>query len=208
MHKRSGILLILVGTVLIVSALSLLLYNRQMDAQAGADAQQVLESMQSIMEGPVREETEEPDPSSTEMPVLYLEGYEYVGYLTIPKLELALPVMAQWDYSRLKLAPCRQFGGAETDDLVIAAHNYRSHFGHLDQLEAGDQVTFTGVDGETYAYEVEKSGILRPDQVEDVQNSGYDLVLYTCTTGGKSRVAVFCDRTDAESDAPDVAEGP
>ena len=33
---------------------------------------------------------------------------------------------------------------------------------------------------------------------DEVEKSGYDLVLYTCTYGGKTRVTVFCDRTDSE----------
>ena len=33
-----------------------------------------------------------------------------------------------------------------------------------------------------------------PHSVEEVEHSGYALVLYTCTYGGKTRVTVFCDR--------------
>ena len=55
--------------------------------------------------------------------------------------------MSDWDYGRLKMAPCRQFGSAATDDLVIAGHNYINHFGSLGMLKAGDSVTFTGTDG-------------------------------------------------------------
>ena len=44
------------------------------------------------------------------------------------------------------------------------------------------------------AYFVEKVETLAPTEIDAVQNSGYDLVLYTCTIGGKTRVAVFCNR--------------
>ena len=44
---------------------------------------------------------------------------------------------------------------------------------------------------------------LAPDEVEAVQNSGYDLVLYTCTYGGKTRVTVFCNR---QEDAAQLSE--
>ena len=39
---------------------------------------------------------------------------------------------------------------------------------------------------------------LAPDAVDAVQNSGYDLVLYTCTSGGATRVVAFCDRVMEE----------
>ena len=123
-----------------------------------------------------------------------LDGYEYVGYIEIPTLGLKLPVMAQWDYDRLKIAPCRQFGSSRTDDLVIAAHNYESHFGRLKELVKGDTVTFTDMEGIINTYSVEKIETLKPESVDAVENSGYDLVLYTCTLGGKTRVTAFCNR--------------
>ena len=129
------------------------------------------------------------------MPVVMLDGYEYVGYVEIPALELKLPVMADWDYTRLKVAPCRQFGSSRTDDLVIAAHNYENHFGRLKELTKGDTVIFTDMEGTVYRYAVEEIRQLAPEDAEDVSSvfsSEYPLVLYTCTPGGKARVAVFC----------------
>ena len=105
-----------------------------------------------------------------------------------------LPVMSEWSYPRLKIAPCRQFGSSRTDDLVIAAHNYESHFGKLTSLTEGDSVTFTDMDGIVNEYVVNKVEVLDPHSVEEVEHSGYALVLYTCTYGGKTRVTVFCDR--------------
>ena len=131
-----------------------------------------------------------------ELPVVELDGYEYVGYVEIPTLEVELPVMADWDYDRLKIAPCRQFGSSRTDDLVIAAHNYQTHFGRLKELQKGDTVRFTDMEGIVNTYSVSKCETLQPTEVDAVQNSGYDLVLYTCTLGGRTRVTVFCDRVE------------
>ena len=111
-----------------------------------------------------------------------------------PAIGIDLPVMSEWSYPRLKIAPCRQFGSSRTDDLVIAAHNYESHFGKLTSLTAGDSVTFTDMDGIVNEYVVNKVEVLDPHSVEEVEHSGYALVLYTCTYGGKTRVTVFCDR--------------
>ena len=141
MPKKSGIAFVLVGTVLILSALSLFLYNRYEDAQAGQEAESLLADVQTLIEtapSTLPEETVPQETLAPELPVTEIDGYGYVGYLSIPKLELELPVMSEWDYARLKIAPCRQFGSSRTDDLVIAAHNYKKHFGHLKHLEAGD----------------------------------------------------------------------
>ncbi len=131
---------------------------------------------------------------STELPVIEIDGYEYVGCIDIPALDLKLPVMSEWDYDRLKTAPCRQFGSSRTDNLVIAAHNYKKHFGYLSKLEIGDTVFFTDMDGIENTYKVSVVDTLMPTEVERVQNSDYDLILYTCTYDGKTRVTVFCNR--------------
>ena len=205
MPKKTGIAIVAAGAVLILSALLLLLYNRYEDAHAGQEAENLLENVETVIEtkrikAPVTSKQQDAAPSTTpldpQMPVVMLDGYEYVGYVEIPVLGLKLPVMSEWDYNRLKLAPCRQFGSSRTDDLVIAAHNYESHFGYLYQLELGDQVIFTDMDGIENLYEVTGLDTLNPIEVDAVQNSGHDLVLYTCTKGGKTRVTVFCDRTD------------
>lgn len=55
---------------------------------------------------------------------------------------------------------------------------------------------FTDMDGIENIYEVVAMDTLAPTEVEAVQNSGHDLVLYTCTYGGRTRVTVFCDRPE------------
>ena len=63
---------------------------------------------------------ESDDEPYTTGPVTMVGDYEYIGVLDLPALNLSLPIMSDWDYERLKMAPCRQFGSAATDDLVIA----------------------------------------------------------------------------------------
>lgn len=53
---------------------------------------------------------------------------------------------------------------------------------------------FTDMDGIVNTYYVEEIETLDPNEVDAVQNSGYGLVLYTCSKSGKTRVTVFCDR--------------
>ena len=67
-------------------------------------------------------------------------------------------------------------------------------FGYLKKLIPGDTVIFTDMDGIVNTYAVEKTETLDPTSVDAVKNSGCDLVLYTCTIGGKTRVCLFCNR--------------
>ena len=208
-----------VGAALILSALALLLHNRYADARAGREAETLLASVEAAISSQVAAEPEKtrrqetrptgqitpteptaPEALDPEMPVAMLEGYGYVGYVEIPALGLKLPVMSDWDYTRLEIAPCRQFGSSRTDDLVIAAHNFESHFGRLKEMSLGNTVTFTDMAGIVNTYRAEMIELLSPKDVEAVQNSGYDLVLYTCTKGGQTRIVLFCNRMDKTAD--------
>lgn len=211
MPKKTGIVFVILGAVLIASALLLFLYNARQDDIAGQEAQLALEEVRTAIEQRAQdtkpmEETESTEPAEAtdpmettaapEMTVVTIGIYGYIGYVSIPAIEIDLPVMDSWDETRLNIAPCRQFGSTKTDDLVIAAHNYPNHFGKLSSLKGGDTVVFTDMDGEEITYTVTRMDTVDPTHVEEVKDSGCDLVLYTCTIGGANRVAVFCDRAE------------
>lgn len=203
MRRKLGILCVLLGGVLLVAALGLVLYNTWESRSAQDASSGILSQIREVQdridtpgvdENPYADHVDKFDETAKEMTVKMIDGHGYIGSLSIPVLELELPVMSQWDYDRLKIAPCRQCGSTKTDDLVVAAHNYVSHFGRLSQLQTGDLLTFTDMDAQTILYSVEALDILQPTDVNAVKNSGFDLVLYTCTYGGENRVVVFCNR--------------
>ena len=198
MRKNNGVSLMIAGMLLVLSALAVLFYNQAQNRKAGQLAQVRLEALQTAMahnEGPALN-PQQITASSIQQNALELDGERYIGYLTIPALELELPVMSDWDYEKLKVAPCRQFGTAKTNDLVIAAHNYKRHFARLADLKQGDDVLFYEVDGTINRYDVVKVDTLNPTEVDRVKNSENALILYTCTYSGKARTAVFCIRAD------------
>ena len=218
MPKKAGAIFVILGAVLILSALLLFLYNKQEDRNAGQEAELTLVQIQSSIQNAKQETAPEPtdateetepseeteesteptEPLSPEMPKVVINGNEYIGYLSILDLELELPVMADWTYAKLQVAPCRQFGSSRTDDLVIAAHNYASHFGTLKDLKDGAQITFTDMDGIVVTYSMVLLQTIHPGAIDAVQYSGHDLVLYTCTPGGAYRVAAYFDRVTEE----------
>lgn len=195
--KKFGIALMILGMLCVSAALLLFFSNQQEDQQAGNSVDLVLPQ---LIEHIAEEETEPPVEeteavyASEEMTEVIIDGYAYIGYVSIPTLDLYLPVMSQWDYPSLKIAPCRYTGSTKTDDLTICAHNYARHFGGIKNLSAGDEADFTDMDGVVIRYQVVSVEILEPTAVEDMTDSGYDLTLFTCTYGGASRVTVRCER--------------
>lgn len=201
MKAKIGTFLMIIGSVLIFAALGLFIYNEH---EQNLAAESVSKLMPQLVEAirVQKEETSEPvlptvNPQK-EMKTAEIDGHEYIGFVGIPALGLELPVMADWDYDKLKIAPCRYSGSVFTGDLVVMAHNYKKHFGSLSTLRQGDSVTFTDMEGQTLYYEVAALDVLSSTAVEDMTSGEFDFTLFTCTYGGESRVTVRCDRTSAE----------
>lgn len=206
MRRRIGAALLIFGALLLLASGGTALLHARQDEQAGRTARQAVTALQQLIESPAEtQETvgapfsaspaplETPAPQETAKPAaVELDGESYIGVLRIPSLGLELPVMEDWSYARLRIAPCRQFGSAAGGDLVIAAHNYKTHFGRLKELQEGDGITFTDLSGAEYAYRVDRVENVQPQDVAAVTESGAALTLYTCTPGGKTRVAVYC----------------
>ena len=206
MRKKFGILFMLLGVALIGGAVMLLTNNRQEDRQAQAYAQFVLPEIRHEIQQAVETTPAETQPSPAEyvpaellapedvtMSSSYINGYAYIGYLTIGDLGLELPVMADWDYDRLQIAPCRYSGTVKGEDLVIMAHNYSAHFGRLKQLAVGARLQFADMDGKIWQYEVAAMDVLAAENIEEMTAGEYDLTLFTCDTNRTHRVTVRCN---------------
>lgn len=196
--RRTGTALMVLGLCLMLSSMGLLFGNRTQASAAGEAAQTLLPELLVQIEATqaTQTQTKPAAPVDTAMTEKEVGGFPCIGYLSIPALELELPVMSGWDYERLRVAPCRYTGSAKSDDLVLLAHNYPRHFGGLKDLMPGDTVLFTDMDGVTFCYAVAQTEILSPADTEAMTAGEYALTLFTCTYGGKSRVTVRCDRAE------------
>ena len=199
------------GTVLLLSALFLVLYNLHADRKGGEEAGSILAEMKQELPVYIPESTEQPtgeaydlyaayeEPTIPETETLLIGDKAYIGYLSIPLLGIELPVAADWSYPALKTSPCRYSGGLYTDDLIIAAHNYASHFGRLRELHTDDELLFTDAAGKPHVYRVTSIEEI-PGTAAPVMQSGaaesWDLTLFTCTLSGQSRVTIRAERVE------------
>lgn len=192
MGRKAGTIFMILGAAFVFAALSLFLFNSWDDKQAGDSVDEVLSQVLEEI-GADANNNEVLNPYETEMTEVEIDGYYYIGYISIPSLELELPVMSDWSYPQLKISPCRYSGSTKTGDLVIAAHNYSRHFGRIKNMSVGDTVYFTDMKGIVSSYKVAEIDILEPTAVEEMTSGDYPLTMFTCTYGGKSRVTVRCD---------------
>ena len=206
---RLGNVLLAAGALFLAAALLLTGSNLVETYQAGQASARLSQAVFSRIESQTQEadslsqaalaggEEETPEHllnPEMEMPVEEIEGNGYIGLLEIPALGLSLPVMSQWSYLNLKLAPCRYSGSAYTGNFTIAGHNYSTHFGPIGGLNAGDSITFTDMQGNRFSYEVQVVETLEATAVEDMVGEEWDLTLFTCDLSGESRITVRCLR--------------
>ncbi len=193
-----------IGLLLICGALGLMYYNRAESDKAGKAAEEVeTRILEAMTEGTAVFVDDRFDNSDipdiyTPMEVCQVDEARYIGIISVPSMNISLPVQENWDYRNLKVSPCRYSGSFKTGELVICAHNYDKHFGPLRRARTGEEVIFTSVTGESYRYVISNVEIVEPTDIDYMveSNGHWDLTLFTCTTGGNARCAVRCERTE------------
>ncbi|MGN1481855.1 class C sortase [Porcipelethomonas sp.] len=150
-----------------------------------------------------------------------IEGYEntldvtgtgIMGYITIPKINVELPIYHGTSDEVLNVAvghiqgSTLPIGGSGTH-CVISAHRglpSAKLFSDLDQLDIGDTFTITVLD-EVLTYSVDKISVVKPDETDNLKISdGRDYVtLVTCTPYGVNthRLLVRGTRIETASQA-------
>lgn len=145
--------------------------------------------------------------------LLDVSGTGIMGYVTIPKIDVELPIYHGTDDAVLQVAAGHlkgsslPVGGAGTHS-VLSAHRglpSASLFTDLDEMEEGDTFTVT-VLGRSMTYQVDQIRIVEPQEIEELRiDPAEDYVtLMTCTPYGinSHRLLVRGVRT-ADADAGD-----
>ena len=177
MRKGFGICCIILGICCLIASGGFIVYNHWGAENAQNASENILQDVrESILDNIHDESTsEESDRDESveiavdipqEMLTTQVNGYDCIGILSIPVLELELPVLTDWSYAKLKIAPCHYFGSYYEKDFVIAAHNYQSHFGRLSDLQPKDLILFTDISGTFHCYVVVLLETLPSDAIE------------------------------------------
>ncbi|MGL5348230.1 MAG: sortase [Peptostreptococcaceae bacterium] len=187
------------GIVCILISLGLTMFNIYQDKKARISSDKALQEVKNQI--PELSELEKMKAlismnDEIGMPVINIDGKEYIGILKIPALSLELPIQSNWDYKLLRSSPCRYQGSIYDNSMIVMAHNYKTHFGSIYRLKSGDEILFTDVNGITYSYSVLGLEKIHGKNVDEMVNNDYDFTLFTCTYGGEYRIAVRCKSND------------
>ena len=119
-------------------------------------------------------------------------GYQTIGKIKIPKLEIEKYILAETTEESLKAAVTKTCGpkANEIGNLCISGHNYVQTFGRLKELEIGDKILITDTYNREITYQVYKVYKVDPTDTSCLSqetNGEREVTLITCTLGAIKR---------------------
>lgn len=178
-------LLVAAGALLLLAGALLAGQNLLTERRAARQTADLLAAVETRIAAPA----DLPAPEVTGDP---WAGYEVIGVVGLPDLGLSLPVLADYTQDLLAVAPCRYTDdlALEPGQLVVAGHNYRTHFGRLGELAPGSRITWQNLDGVTYTYTVTEVTEIDAGDREALEQGDWDLTLFTCDVTRTRRILV------------------
>ena len=178
-------LLVAAGALLLLAGALLAGQNLLTERRAARQTADLLAAVETRIAAPA----DLPAPEVTGDP---WAGYEVIGVVGLPDLGLSLPVLADYTQDLLAVAPCRYTDdlALEPGQLVVAGHNYRTHFGRLGELNPGSRITWQNLDGVTYTYTVTEVTEIDAGDREALEQGDWDLTLFTCDVTRTRRILV------------------
>lgn len=141
------------------------------------------------------------DENNTEKPKIQMEGYDVIGTVKIPKINIEYPIVSietsnpEETKKPMKFAIVKYWGGNVNDfgNLSIAGHNNYdgTMFGKTKKLEIGDEVDLTDLTKTTIKYQIYQKFATNPNDVSVLQTEDKtvrEVTLITCTNGNKERL--------------------
>ena len=178
-----GSLLLVVSAALVFAFFAKRMYGAKQTAQ-------IVRQIESNI--PTREAGMKKDESEDQMPVYEIGGEEFICLLEIPIFDLTLPVSAEWEKKQLNDYPCRFWGSAYSDTLMVGGADTEGQFDVLSMLDLGDEIFVTDLTGAEYAYKVERIDRSKTAEAEKLYNPDYDLTLFVRDTYGLDYIIVRC----------------
>lgn len=177
--------MIVTGVILVVASLGLGGYNLYDDYRSHIKAEEILEKLEERM----CDEKNEQSHNS-----LDIEESEYCGILSIPQIDLRIPVSSKYTFSQMKKSLCRYAGSLDKNNMVICGHNNRAFLGRLDEVYEGDSVYYTDMNGREYEFLIIITEYLDGDAVDKMleDSEEWDLSVFTCNYSGNLRYVIRC----------------
>ena len=126
-------------------------------------------------------------------------GYPVAGKITIPKTGVDTPFLTNVTVEGMEQAPCVLYKKGEINvsgNIFIVGHNYRNGtlFSNNKNLEAGDKIIITAMDGTSREYTIYNKFITTPEDVSYLKREvgeTPEITLQCCTDDDNQRIIIL-----------------
>ena len=193
MKKEKGLAIrkasMVVGVVLLVGAVVMLALWRWNIRNSQKRAETYVNTLQTLIPQPLDAVPEAR--SDNTMPVLSVDGRNFVGILEMPRYGSAVPVCADW--GKTSKYPCR-FGGSIYDGTMqIGATSQKGQYNFYRELSVGDRILFTDMEGNRYTFEITSLRYEKHADQEALRRENALLTLFIKNMYSFEYLIVFCD---------------
>ena len=190
--KKSSLILMILGIVLITAAVTVVAFSQLSAGKAESDCKALVVKLRGLM--PLIHTGEMDDRVEMAMPMVEVNGKNYVGIIQLPKYDVELPVSAQWDANAITANPCRYTGSIYDGTFIIGGSDNSGQFDFMKLITMGDEISVTDMTGSQYRYTV--TWVEKTKDVSTEALSGGDdvLVLFARNTYSTDYTIVRCAR--------------
>ena len=177
-------LYILIGMILILSAMGMTIYNYYTDYLCYYSMNYTLNSLEDTILQDTNDIVTTSTLDTSNNSLCTDTDNEYMGILCIPSINAEYPVLNECSVKGMKSSPCRYYGTMAEDNVIVCGHNYVSCFGSLYTISKGDTITLTDTNGYTTQYTVSYLEVIDGKDVYSMcygNPESWDLTLFTCT---------------------------
>ena len=190
MKKGKFPIVLVLGICLVVVSFALIV-GLQIRTHIGAnESQKVVTRMNELLSEKI--EGVPGTYSNPNMPVLEINGVDYVALIEIPSLNISLPVADAWNSQKLYDSPARFYGSCYDHSLVIGGADNSYQFSFCDKIDNGTVIIVTDMTGTRFSYTVSRVDRAKAAESNWLISGDCDLTLFCRDALSMEYVAVRC----------------
>lgn len=178
------------GLVLVIASCAVLLGSEAVAARNRSAVQQITSQIKASLP-----ECAQGDPGSysdTAMPVLQIGGEDFGALLEVPLFGVVLPVGSSWEDGHISQYPCRFWGSAYDNTLIVGGSGRKGQLDFCGKLSLGDKLRITDMTGTQFSYEVVRIDRAKHADMDTLQKNICDLTLFARDSTSLDYIVVRC----------------
>lgn len=196
--KRFTRILTAAGVLLVAAAVLLVIASQITQDRAGKKTALFGTKVRALM--PETVDRVPDDRTDMTMPMVEIDGLNFIGIIDVPAYGTSLPICESWDPSRLSDFPCRYTGSMYDGSLIVGGRDHSNSFCFIKEITGGDLVYVTDMTGARYTYVV--TDIQKTRDVSTAQLTGdADLTLFARNSLSFDYTVIRCV-LNARTEAP------